>query len=146
MSATLLLHAGNVKVLIGHHKVSPHLLQGLVRDSIDPQLPLALSQPEPELAPGRVPRSLAEELRHGGAAVAGGESGLVAVVWRAARRGGWGRHGEVFASQKLTRNWLEVVVRGVRRGEKERSAGKIFFVRCAARLSESAREPQFYGR
>lgn len=80
MSTNLLLHTGHLKVLIGNSQVSLHLLQSLGSDGIDTQLLLTLSQSQPELAPGRVTRSLTEESRHLFAAVAGGEGGLVRVV------------------------------------------------------------------
>lgn len=92
MSATLLLHTSNLEVLIRDHKMSPHLLQSLARNGVDSQFPLTLGEAEPELAPGGVAGPLAEELGHGGAAVAGSERGLVAVEWRVATRGCLGRH------------------------------------------------------
>lgn len=88
MSAPLLLHTGNLKVLVGHSHMSPELLQSLIRDVVDPELLLALGEPKPKFSPSGVTSSLAEELGHGGAAVSGGEGRLVGVVRRrAARRG-----------------------------------------------------------
>ena len=52
MSAALLLHAGHLEILIGDLEMSPHLLEGLVRDGVDPEFLLALSEAEPQLAPG----------------------------------------------------------------------------------------------
>ena len=86
MSTNLLLHTGHLKVLISNRQVSLHLLQSLGSNSVNAQLLLALSQTQPELAPSRVTRALAEESGHLFAAVAGGEGGLVRVV----RRGHFG--------------------------------------------------------
>lgn len=94
MSTTLLLHTRNLKVLIRNLKMSLHLLQGLIGNGIDAKLLLALCEAEPQLAPGRVPRSLAEELGHGGAAVPRRERGLVAVERRLATRSCLVCHGE----------------------------------------------------
>lgn len=80
MSTNLLLHTGHLKVLIGNSQVSLHLLQSFGSNGINTQLLLALSQTQPELAPGRVTRALAKESGHLFAAVAGGEGGLVRVV------------------------------------------------------------------
>jgi len=60
MSATLLLHPSDLEILICEDKMRLHLLEGLARDGVDAQLLLTLGQPEPELAPGRMPGSLAE--------------------------------------------------------------------------------------
>lgn len=87
VSATLFLNTGHLKTLVRNDKICLHLLQGLVGNGINAQLPLALCEAEPKLAPGRVPRSLTEKLGHGGAAVAGGEGGLVTVKRRVAARG-----------------------------------------------------------
>lgn len=80
MSTNLLLHTGDLEIRVGDCEMSPHLLQGLGRDGVDPELLLALGKTQPELAPGRMPGTLAEEVRHGSAAVAGGQGGLVAIV------------------------------------------------------------------
>lgn len=80
MSAALLLDASNFKVLISYSEVSTHLLKSLISNGVDSKLLLALSKAKPELTPGRVTRALAEKLRHGRAAVAGGQRRLVAVI------------------------------------------------------------------
>lgn len=82
VTALLLLNAGNLKVVVADGQVSSHLLEGFVGNRVDAELLLALGQTQPELAPGRVTRALAEELRHGGAAVPRRQRRLVAVVRR----------------------------------------------------------------
>lgn len=44
MSTALLLNTGNLEVLIGDGKPSPHLLQSLVGNRSNPELFLALSE------------------------------------------------------------------------------------------------------
>ena len=44
MSTALLLNTGNLKVLIGDRKVSPHLLQSLIGNRINPKLFLTLGE------------------------------------------------------------------------------------------------------
>lgn len=84
VAAFLLLDAGQLEVVIGDPKVSSHLLEGFRRDGLDPQLLLALGQVEPQLAPSRVARSLAEELRHLTTAVSPRQGRLVRVESRCA--------------------------------------------------------------
>jgi hypothetical protein len=79
MSANLLLDPGNVKVLIGDLEVGLHLLERLVGDGVDTELLLTLGEAEPELAPCRVTRPLAEETGHLLAAVAARQRRLVRV-------------------------------------------------------------------
>lgn len=86
MTSNPLLDTRSFKVLVGHDKVSLHLFQSLRSNGIDAQLVLSLGQTQPELAPGRVPRPLAEELRHLSAAVAAGQGCLVNIVRALLRR------------------------------------------------------------
>ena len=44
MSTALLLNTGNLKVLIGDRKVSPHLLQSFVGNRINPKFFLTLGE------------------------------------------------------------------------------------------------------
>lgn len=80
MSATLLLDTGDLKVPIGNLEMGPHLVQGLVGDGVDAEFLLAFCEAEPQPAPSRMTRALAEELGHLGAAVAARQGRLVSVV------------------------------------------------------------------
>lgn len=80
MSSTLLLNTSNLKVLICDLKVGPHLFQCLRRDCVNSKFSLALSEAEPQLAPGRMARSLAKELGHFRAAIAARQGCLVSIV------------------------------------------------------------------
>lgn len=80
MTSNLLFDTRSFKVIVGHGKVSPHLVQSLRSNGIDTQLGFSLGQTEPKLAPGRVPRPLAEELGHLSAAVAACQGCLVDIV------------------------------------------------------------------
>lgn len=83
MTTSLLLNGSHLEVLIGQCQVSSHLLQSLLRDSVDAKLLLAysskisnefrqeatkktssltLGQPKPELSPGGVTVALGEQL------------------------------------------------------------------------------------
>lgn len=61
MSVALLFDASNFVVLIRDLETGLHLLQRLGRDGVDSEFPLAFSKAEPQLAPGRMPISLAKE-------------------------------------------------------------------------------------
>lgn len=89
MTSNILLDTCSFKVVVSHGKVSPHLVQSLRSDDIDPQLVLSLGKTQPELAPDRVPRSLAEELGHLCAAVAACQGCLVDIVRALLRRLGF---------------------------------------------------------
>lgn len=52
MSSTLLLGSGNLKILVCDLKVSPHLLQCLGLDGVNPEFSLALGEAKPQLSPG----------------------------------------------------------------------------------------------
>lgn len=82
VSAPLLLDPGNLEVFVCNFKMLPHLFKGLKSDRVDTKLPLRLGQKQPELAPLRMTRALAEELRHLLAAVPGGQRRLVRVEGR----------------------------------------------------------------
>ncbi len=82
MPTLLLFDAGNLEVIIRHREVRLHLLQRLIRDGVDSKLLLALSEVEPQLAPGRVPRSLAKEVGHLRAAIAARQGCVVSIVLR----------------------------------------------------------------
>lgn len=86
MTSNPLLDTRSFKVIVGHDEVSPHLVQGLRSNGIDTQLVLSLSKTQPELAPGRMPRPLAEELGHLSAAVAACQGCLVDIVRALLRR------------------------------------------------------------
>lgn len=86
MTSNPLFNTRSFKVIISHDKVSLHLLQSLRSNGIDAQLVLSLGKAQPKLAPGRVPRSLAEELRHLSAAVAACQGCLVDIVRALLRR------------------------------------------------------------
>ena len=86
MTSNLLLHICSLKVLVSHVKVSPHLLQSLRGNDVNPQLILSLGKTQPELAPERVPRSLTEELGHLNTAVAACQGCLVDIVRALLRR------------------------------------------------------------
>lgn len=82
MSTLLLLDTGNLEVLVRHREVRLHLLQGLISDGVDSKPLLALSEVEPQLAPGQVPRSLAKETGHLRATIAARQGRLVRIVLR----------------------------------------------------------------
>lgn len=86
MTSNPLLDARSFKVIVGHGKVSPHLVQSLRSNGVDTQLVFSLGKAQPELAPGRVPRPLAEELGHLSAAIAACQGCLVAIVRALLRR------------------------------------------------------------
>lgn len=86
MTSDSLLNTRSFKIVVGHDKVSPHLVQGLRSNGVDAQLVLSLGKAQPELAPGRVSRTLAEELRHLSAAVAACQGCLVDIVGALLRR------------------------------------------------------------
>lgn len=99
MTTSLLLNGSHLEVLIGQCQVSSHLLQSLLRDSVDAKLLLAysnkisnefrqgttrepssltLGQPKPELSPGGVTVALGEQLL-------GLLAGISAIEWRLVR-------------------------------------------------------------
>ena len=71
MSPNPLLYQSNLKFLIHNLKAIPHLFQRLGRDGAYSEFSLALREAEPQLPPGRMPRSLAKEPGHFQAAIAG---------------------------------------------------------------------------
>lgn len=79
MSPNLFLDSGDLKVLVSHHQMLLHLLERLIADLLNSKLFLCLSQVEPQLAPRRVSRTLAEKLRHFRRAVSSCERGLIRV-------------------------------------------------------------------
>lgn len=86
MTSNPLFDTRSFKVLVGHDKVSPHLFQGLGGNGLNAQLVLSLGKAQPELAPSRVSRPLAEELRHLSTAVAACQGCLVDIVRALLRR------------------------------------------------------------
>ena len=80
MPTLLLLDTGNLEVFVRHREVRLHLFQRCIGDGVDSKLLLALGEVEPQLAPGRVPRSLAKESGHLRAAIAAGQGRLVGII------------------------------------------------------------------
>lgn len=80
MSTNLLLNTGDLEIRVSDGEMSPHLFKSLGGDGVNSELLLALSKTQPKLTPGGMSGTLAEQVRHGSAAVAGGQRGLVAIV------------------------------------------------------------------
>ena len=82
MPTLLLLDTSSLKVFVRHREVPFHLLQRLVSDGINSKLLLALSEVQPQPAPGRVSRSLAKEVGHLQAAIAARQRCLICIILR----------------------------------------------------------------
>lgn len=80
MPTLLFLDTDSLEVFVRHREVRLHLVQCLIGDGVNSELLLAFSKVEPQLAPCRVPGSLAKEIGHLGAAIAARQGCLVRII------------------------------------------------------------------